>query len=104
MDNKTINGFSKLSKKEKIKWLSKNYLTDNPEAERLLSVYWHEDSARQKRHDEFIENALSNFFLPFAVAPNFSIDGRIYAIPMVIEESSVVAGLQQTLIHFFLKD
>ena len=92
MDNKTINGFSKLSKKEKIKWLSKNYLTDNPEAERLLSVYWHEDSARQKRHDEFIENALSNFFLPFAVAPNFSIDGRIYAIPMVIEESSVVAA------------
>lgn len=92
MNHKTINGFSKLSKREKINWLSKTFLKDKPEAENLLSLYWHPDGARQKRHDEFIENALSNFYLPFAVAPNFKIDDRIYAIPMVIEESSVVAA------------
>ncbi len=92
MNNKTINGFSKLSKKEKINWLSQTFLKDKPEAEYLLSLYWHQDSARQQRHDEFIENALSNFYLPFAVAPNFKIDDRIFAIPMVIEESSVVAA------------
>ena len=84
MTIKTINGFSKLSKKEKIKWLSQTFLNWNAQAADLLSLYWHEDSKRQKRHDEFIENALSNFFLPFAIAPNFNIDGRIYAIPMVI--------------------
>lgn len=46
----------------------------------------------QKVHDEFIENTLSNYYLPFAIAPNFSINGKNYAIPMVIEESSVVAA------------
>ena len=92
MDNKTINGFSKLSKKEKINWLSQSFLKDKPEAVNLLSVYWHSDDERQKRHDEFIENPLSNFYLPFAIAPNFKIDQALYAIPMVIEESSVVAA------------
>ena len=92
MNDKTINGFSKRSKKEKIDWLSQTFLEGNPEAKDLLSLYWHQDPQRQKRHDEFIENALSNFYLPFAVAPNFKIDQRIYAIPMVIEESSVVAA------------
>ena len=76
MNNKTINGFSKLSKKEKINWLSQTFLKDKPEAEHLLSLYWHQDAARQQRHDEFIENALSNFYLPFAVAPNFKIDDQ----------------------------
>lgn len=92
MNNKTISGFSKLSKEEKINWLSQTFLKGNAQAEELLSLYWHQDEERQKRHDEFIENALSNFYLPFAIAPNFKIDDRIYAIPMVIEESSVVAA------------
>src|SRR5690606_30008000 len=40
----------------------------------------------------FIENSLSNFYLPYAVAPNFRINGKFYTVPMVIEESSVVAA------------
>src|SRR5690606_21828414 len=43
-------------------------------------------------HDDFIENTISNFYLPYAVAPNFLINGKYYTIPMVIEESSVVAA------------
>jgi hydroxymethylglutaryl-CoA reductase len=43
-------------------------------------------------HDEFIENTLSNYYLPFGIAPNFLINGNLYAIPMAIEESSVVAA------------
>jgi hydroxymethylglutaryl-CoA reductase len=42
--------------------------------------------------DGFSENTLSNFPMPFGVAPNFVINGKTYAIPMVIEESSVVAA------------
>src|SRR5690606_24459280 len=38
------------------------------------------------------ENTISNYFLPFGLAPNFLINGKIYAVPMVIEESSVVAA------------
>jgi hydroxymethylglutaryl-CoA reductase len=46
----------------------------------------------QKLHDEFAENTLSNFYLPYSVAPNFLINNKLYAVPMAIEESSVVAA------------
>jgi len=46
----------------------------------------------QQLHDEFIENTITNYYLPFGVAPNFLINEKMYAIPMAIEESSVVAA------------
>ena len=87
-----INGFSKLSKKDKINWLLKTYLYDVPEAAQILKQYWHNDVALQTLHDSFIENTISNFYLPYGIAPNFLIDGKTYALPMVTEESSVVAA------------
>ncbi len=87
-----INGFSKLSKKDKIDWLLNNYLKNSPEAKDILLQYWHNDQDLQDLHDGFIENTLTNFYLPYGVAPNFLIDGQHYAIPMVVEESSVVAA------------
>ncbi|MDG1747087.1 MAG: hydroxymethylglutaryl-CoA reductase, degradative, partial [Bacteroidia bacterium] len=42
--------------------------------------------------DEFIENTVSNYYLPFGVAPNFQINQKMYTIPFAIEESSVVAA------------
>lgn len=91
-----IQGFSKRSKAEKIAWLTTHF-TKNPEqAKTLLHHYGHPDPATQKQHDEFIENPLSNYYLPFAVAPNFTINGKPYAIPMVLEESSVVAAASKT--------
>ncbi|TMU55583.1 hydroxymethylglutaryl-CoA reductase, degradative [Flagellimonas algicola] len=90
--NTPVEGFSKLSKSEKINWIAEHY-TKNPIAsKKLLEQYWNEDPKVQKVHDEFIENTLSNYYLPFAVAPNFLLNGKFYAIPMVIEESSVVAA------------
>ena len=58
----------------------------------LLQQYWNTDPRVQKLHDEFIENTISNYYLPFAIAPNFKINGELYAVPMAIEESSVVAA------------
>jgi len=87
-----IKGFSKLSKQAKIEWIVNNYFEDKDEAHELLKSYWHDDADVQKLHDEFIENTISNFFTPYGVAPNFVIDGKFYAIPMAIEESSVVAA------------
>ncbi|MGM0636207.1 MAG: hydroxymethylglutaryl-CoA reductase, degradative [Bacteroidota bacterium] len=89
---KKIQGFSKLSKVEKIDYLTQNYLQDFPEAKRILNQYLNQDEKLQKLHDEFIENTLTNFYLPFGVAPNFLINQKNYAIPMAIEESSVVAA------------
>ena len=85
-----IEGFSKISKEEKIKWIEKNYFNNvsNP----ILKNYWNNDDSLQKTHDEFTENTLSNFYLPLGVAPNFLIDNKDYTIPMVIEESSVIAA------------
>jgi hydroxymethylglutaryl-CoA reductase len=89
---KAVSGFSKMSKEEKISWLS-NQL--NGEAQTMvnqMSIFWHQDEVIQKRLDEFSENTLTNFDMPFGIAPNFLINGKTYSVPMVIEESSVVAA------------
>ncbi|MDN3596330.1 hydroxymethylglutaryl-CoA reductase, degradative [Zunongwangia endophytica] len=87
-----ISGFSKLSKEEKIKWLSKTYLNDDPKAVVVLKQYWNKDEKLQKLHEEFTENTISNYYLPFGIAPNFLINNELFAIPMAIEESSVIAA------------
>jgi len=61
-----------------------------------LKQYVNQDAKLQLLHDEFIENTISNFYVPYAVAPNFIINGNSFAIPMAIEESSVVAAAALT--------
>ena len=90
--NKPVSGFSKFTKEEKITWLSNTYLKNSPQSESVLRQYWNTDGELQKLHEEFTENTLSNFYLPFGIAPNFEINGKLYAIPMAIEESSVIAA------------
>ena len=90
--NKAISGFSKLSKEEKIKWIANQYFSTPTEAIALLKNYWNSDEKIQKLHDEFIENTITNFYIPLGVAPNFLINGKYSTIPMAIEESSVVAA------------
>ena len=89
---KSISGFSKLSKVEKINWLIANHFGNNKQAKTVLESYWNEDKKLQQLHDEFIENTISNFYMPFGVAPNFLINEKLYTLPMTIEESSVVAA------------
>ena len=86
------NGFSKLTKEEKINWLVDKVFINDIEAKKLLEQYHLSNSDLQKIHDDFSENTLSNFLLPLGVAPNFLIDGKELTIPMVVEESSVVAA------------
>jgi len=87
-----IKGFSKLTKQAKIEWLVEHYAGDPTSSMEMLSGYWHNQPEVQKLHDEFIENTISNYYMPFGVAPNFLINGKLYAIPLAIEESSVVAA------------
>ena len=89
---KTISGFSKFTKEEKINWLAENYFNNNSNTITIIKQYWNDDEKLQQLHDDFIENTISNFYFPMAVAPNFLINGDSYAIPMVTEESSVVAA------------
>ncbi|MBT8286057.1 MAG: hydroxymethylglutaryl-CoA reductase, degradative [Flavobacteriaceae bacterium] len=98
-----IEGFSKLSKDEKIRWIAEQY-TEDPEASiSLIKKYWNDDRKLQQLHDEFIENTLTNYYLPMGIAPNFLIDGELYAIPMAIEESSVVAAASKAAKFWFSK-
>jgi hydroxymethylglutaryl-CoA reductase len=90
--NNAVTGFSKLSKEEKINWIAKEYFSNPEEAISLLKNYWNTDLKIQQLHDEFIENTITNFYLPLGVAPNFLINGKYKTIPMAIEESSVVAA------------
>ena len=88
----SVSGFSKFTKAEKIDWLISNYFQNNTNAKENLERYWNSDIALQKLHDEFTENTISNFYLPFGIAPNFLINDKIKVIPMTIEESSVIAA------------
>ncbi|MBG6109400.1 hydroxymethylglutaryl-CoA reductase [Flavobacterium sp. CG_9.10] len=94
--NNAVTGFSKLSKEEKINWIANQYFSTPTEAITLLKNYWNSDEKIQKLHDEFIENTITNFYIPLGVAPNFLINGKYSAIPMAIEESSVVAAASKT--------
>ena len=94
--NNAVAGFSKLTKEEKINWIAKEYFSNPSEAITLLKNYWNSDEKLQKLHDEFIENTITNFYIPLGVAPNFLINNKYSAIPMAIEESSVVAAASKT--------
>ena len=91
MDSKVILGFSKMTKSQKLSWLAKNF--DSNQGDIIdISQSFYVNEKTQKIIDGFSENTISNFILPYGLAPNFLIDGEIYCVPMVIEESSVVAA------------
>lgn len=90
--NNSVAGFSKLTKEEKINWIANEYFANPTEAVATIKQYWNSDAKLQQLHDEFIENTITNFYLPMGIAPNFLINGKYYSVPMTIEESSVVAG------------
>lgn len=86
-----VNGFSKLSKEQKIEWLSQNF-SENSDMSSILQRFRSDDVAFQKIFDGFSENTVANFPIPYSIAPNFLINEKVYAVPMTIEESSVVAA------------
>lgn len=88
----SISGFSKLSKSKKIDWIVETYFSNAEDAKSILKQYWNTNEKIQQLHDEFIENTITNYYLPLGVAPNFLINEKLYTIPMAIEESSVVAA------------
>ncbi len=87
-----LKGFSKLSKLEKLDLVVKHYFSDSDAAKKLFKKFWHVDSSLQQTIDEFSENSITNFLFPMGVVPNVLLNGEIFCVPMVIEESSVVAA------------
>ncbi|HKL08772.1 MAG TPA: hydroxymethylglutaryl-CoA reductase, degradative [Bacteroidales bacterium] len=100
--NQYIGGFSKLSNPEKLELIAKKL---NKETERfnILNEFKVKDKQIQSTLEEISENVLSNYFLPYSIAPNFMINGKYYFVPMVIEESSVVAAASAAARFWFDK-
>jgi len=86
-----LNGFSKLSISEKIEVLNKFVPLDNQQTGVLTTFHDY-----LKDIDNVIvnlsENYVSNYVMPFSIAPNFRVNNKWYFVPMVTEESSVVAA------------
>jgi hydroxymethylglutaryl-CoA reductase len=49
---KNIEGYSKLSKTQKIDWVVENYLQNNLALKEELISFWHRDIATQQKLDE----------------------------------------------------
>ncbi len=97
-----VEGFSKLSQIEKREQVAQ--VLDNPsDVLALLEGFAHQDANIQELLSEFSENTITNFPLPYCISPNFKIDGRNYLVPMVIEESSVVAAASNAAKFWFDK-
>jgi len=90
-NNKIIKGFSKLGKDSKIEKIT-SFLHHPQAGIDLLRSFWHENTKVQKLLDEFSENTVTNYFFPYGVVPNVMINSEVLIVPMVIEESSVVAA------------
>lgn len=86
-----VTGFSKLSKEDKLRYVVSHF-QDPDRVYAELTSFWYGNPEVQKKLDEFIENTITNYYFPLGIAPNFMINGKLYMVPMVIEESSVVAA------------
>ena len=91
VNNDIIRGFSKLTEEEKRNFIARN-CKDPVQAEDRLERFLMEDESDRVPFLELSENTVSSFHTPYGIAPNLMVDGKIYHVPMAIEESSVVAA------------
>ena len=86
-----ISGFSKLSAAEKRRVIAEHCL-DSADDKKRFEAFHFSDEALQQKFEQFSENTLTNHALPFGVIPNVLVDDKLYHVPAVVEESSVVAA------------
>ncbi|SFQ32960.1 3-hydroxy-3-methylglutaryl-coenzyme A reductase [Desemzia incerta] len=88
MDHSYLSKFYTKSRVERIDALEKAGILSANDKEMLITgLHLTDDMA-----DNMIENQLSAYELPYGAALNFLIDGKDYAVPMAIEEPSVIAA------------
>jgi hydroxymethylglutaryl-CoA reductase len=95
-----LTGFSKLNITEKINILKKS-IPLNDQQVRLLTGVYGKESETSDIIENLSENYVTNYSLPFSIAPNFLINDKVYFVPMVTEESSVVAAVSSSAKFWF---
>jgi hydroxymethylglutaryl-CoA reductase len=89
---KSFRGFSKLTREERFTRLMEMGALSPDDAEFLRGGGMKTTELAEK----FIENVIGYFQVPLGVATNFRINGRDYAIPMAVEETSIIAAASKT--------
>lgn len=89
LDTSPFEGFSKLSLTQRQARL-KEFAGLSDEDIAVLGDQTRGLSLGQAEH--LVENVVGTFALPMGIATNFMIDGRDVAIPMVVEETSIIAA------------
>lgn len=88
-DHWFVEGFSQKNREEKTEYLA--HLTDLVPEE--IGQYRWPDAEWALVLDRLSENTVAHYGLPFGVAPNVLVNGKVYVLPLVTEESSVVAAI-----------
>lgn len=86
-----IDGFSRLSLSAKTDILIKNVPLDNTQTG-ILNTFQKSYKGYENIFENLSENYISNYVLPFGIVPNLRVNDKVYFVPMVTEESSVVAA------------
>jgi hydroxymethylglutaryl-CoA reductase len=86
-ENSRISGFFKLNEKERI-GIVKKFANLTEKEVKMIKKGFLNSEIREK----ISENVIGIFPLPYSIAVNFLINGKDYLVPMVTEESSVVAA------------
>jgi len=91
--NSRIPGFYDLDRDERIDVLRSRGFLDDEAADQLRGE---SGGLGAGQADQMIENAIGVFELPLGVGLNFRINGEDYAVPMAIEEPSVLAAVSNS--------
>ncbi len=95
-EKQSVSGFNKKSIEERVDLLiNRGHIT--PEDALFL-----ENGLTLNQADSMVENVVGRYELPLAIATNFVVNGREVLIPMVTEESSIVAGASKAAKIFAL--
>lgn len=95
-------GFSKLDHKEKLRLIAHTQDIETKDLD-ILNQFKLDEEKLQSKLEEISENVVSNYMLPYSISSNFLINESNYFIPMVIEESSVVAAASSAAKFWFNK-
>ncbi len=94
---KKFEGFSKLNYKERLDLLEElGFLSKEDRVYLESHSSLKNSSLNIDLAESLIENTLGWFHLPLGVAVHFVINGKSYAIPLAVEESSIIAAASKT--------
>lgn len=88
---KVFSGFSKMDRRLKLDFVAGNSHLKDVDA-RHFRDFDSPDEETQQIFEGMIENYLGNFPVPMGVVPNMLVNGELFMVPFVTEESSVVAA------------